>query len=203
MRTSLTNAVSLLVLTRLACACSVTSKDEEQAPSDPVLADPGGDPQAPRESGEGAAAAPAPAPAATDPAAPTSPATPTTPVSPIVAPPGASCVGLDGATAEVESNDSADTANALEASVGKTTFVCGTIGADTDVDFVTFTLPAETKSFSYKLSYDTTKPDVMVTIGSRAPVAFATGIAIVKGEPYVLRVKGEPGTTYRIGIALK
>lgn len=212
MRT-LTNASSLLLVTLFACsavACSVTSTDEEQVPSDEEAAS--NEERGDREqTGESAAADPAekPAPAPTDPAAPSDPATPTAPTaptaptSPIVAPPGASCAGLEGAVAEVESNDTAETASALEASVGKTTFVCGTIGADTDVDFVTFTLPAETKGFSYKLSYDATKPDVMVTVGARAPVALGGALTFVKGEPYVMQVKGAPGTTYRIGIALK
>jgi hypothetical protein len=91
---------------------------------------------------------------------------------------------------ESGSNDTPDTANAIPAATG--TF-CGTLDSATDVDFVSFTLPAGTKSLGFGLAYTQMGLGIEGTAGGET---FDVGSkpAFKPGEKYVLKVHSSGAT---------
>ena len=102
---------------------------------------------------------------------------------------------------ESGSNDTPDTANAIPAATG--TF-CGTLDSATDVDFVTFTLPAGTKSLGFGLAYSQMGLGVEGTAGGET---FDVGSkpAFKPGQKYVLKVhsSGTTPVSYLLSVDIK
>lgn len=104
-----------------------------------------------------------------------------------------------GSVQETESNDSAATANALP---GQTFSFCGSLSSATDVDFVTFTLPADTKSFSYGVSFNRNGIDASITAGAQGPFRLNQTVPILPGQKYVVRVAGAQAMGYRFDVTI-
>lgn len=102
---------------------------------------------------------------------------------------------------ESGSNDTPDTANAIPAATGT---YCGTLDSATDVDFVTFTLPAGTKSLGFGLSYSQQGLEVEGTAGGET---FTVGgkPAFKPGQKYVLKVhsSGTTPVSYLLSVDIK
>ncbi|OJY17347.1 MAG: hypothetical protein BGO98_00120 [Myxococcales bacterium 68-20] len=105
-----------------------------------------------------------------------------------------------GSVAESEPNDDAASADSIP---GETGTFCGRIGSDTDVDFVTFTLPANAKSFG--MSQKTTSGAIRIepsVDGTTFP--FGGGNYPFKpGKAYTLKISTTGGALdYRIGVTI-
>jgi hypothetical protein len=110
---------------------------------------------------------------------------------------GASSQCQAGSVKEVESNDSAATANAMPAATGS---FCGTLG-DGDVDFVTFTLPADAKYLAFGSSW--TNPIQMeVSVGGQKFDVGQTP-AFVAGGQYVIKIHAASKADYRLELEIK
>ncbi len=134
-----------------------------------------------------------------DPEAPPPPPAPPAPPADPNAPPSSAC--LADSVAEAEANDTAADANAIPGATG--TF-CGTISADADVDFVSFTAPATFAGLSFKLSSSQAGANVQIVVDDGAPVTLGQGaVPAVKGGKYVIRVAGTAGLAYRLGVTFR
>ncbi|MDF2694960.1 MAG: hypothetical protein K0S65_3343 [Labilithrix sp.] len=102
--------------------------------------------------------------------------------------------------AESETNNDLASADSMP---GQTGTFCGKIGSDADVDFVTFTLPANAKSFG--MSQNTTSGAIKIepsVEGEAFP--FSGGNYLFKpGKPYVLKISTTGGALdYRISLTI-
>jgi hypothetical protein len=102
-----------------------------------------------------------------------------------------------GSVAETESNDSAAAANAMP---GQTFSFCGSLASATDVDFVTFTLPADTRSFSYGVSFNRNGIDATITAGAQGTFRLNQAVPILPGQKYVVRIAGAQALGYRFDV---
>lgn len=102
---------------------------------------------------------------------------------------------------ESGSNDTADTANAIPAASGT---YCGSLDSATDVDFVTFTLPAGTKSLGFGLAYSELGVEIEGTAGGETFVV-GTKPAFKPGQKYVLKVHstGPTPVSYLLSVDIK
>ena len=98
---------------------------------------------------------------------------------------------------ETESNDSAATANAIPAQTGT---YCGGVSSAADVDFATFTLPADAKGFSYGIAFNRNGVDATITAGAQGPFKLSQAIPVLPGQKYVLRVAGAQALAYRFSL---
>lgn len=126
---------------------------------------------------------------ATDPDASTIPTDPTNPID--------TSMCTAGSVVEVESNDTAATANAIPAQTGT---YCGGVASATDVDFATFTLPADAKGFSYGIAFNRSGVDATITAGAQGPFKLSQAIPVLPGQKYVLRVAGSQALAYRFSL---
>ncbi len=100
---------------------------------------------------------------------------------------------------EKEKNDDADDANTLETSI------CGVIEDRSDVDSLTFTLPASAKGV--RLTYEGSVV-LTVSVGGASSVTLKAGstqaIPFVKQKPYLVQVRAEAaGTKWRVNLAVQ
>lgn len=135
---------------------------------------------------------PATTPAPTTPSDPTTPAPPTTPSSP-------ECLATS--VAEIEANDTADTATTVPGATGS---FCGTIAEDADVDFFSFTAPANAQGLAFGAAYSKKGATVEVAVDGGAAVQLGTsGLKLVPGGKYVVKVSGPAALTYRVDLTVK
>lgn len=102
-----------------------------------------------------------------------------------------------GSVAETESNDSATAANPMP---GQTFSFCGSLASSADVDFVTFTLPADTRSFSYGVSFNRNGIDATITAGAQGTFRLNQAVPILPGQKYVVRIAGAQAMGYRFDV---
>jgi hypothetical protein len=104
-----------------------------------------------------------------------------------------------GSASEVESNDTPATAN----SFGAATTFCGTVSLG-DVDYATFTLPANATGFSYSVAWGNDKGAPAISI-SAGGVTAAAGQEppLFPGQLYTFKVVGTgAATSYALAIAI-
>ncbi len=111
---------------------------------------------------------------------------------------GATCAA--GATVESEDNDTEAKANALPAVTGS---FCGTLSSAADVDYVTFTLPADATSLAFGSSYTKTGVDFEVTVDGKTFVVGDTP-EVKPGKPYVIKAftSGAAPVDYRLSMTI-
>jgi hypothetical protein len=101
---------------------------------------------------------------------------------------------------ETEANDSEATANALPSA---TSSFCGTIGSATDVDFVSFVLPADAKSLGFGAQYSLQGLAIEGTAGGQT---FSVGgnPPYKPGQKYVFKIHttGSAPVSYRFDVTV-
>ncbi len=105
-----------------------------------------------------------------------------------------------GAAVEAEDNDTEAKANAMPAATG--TF-CGTLSAASDVDHVTFTLPADAKTLAFGSSYSKVGVDFEVAVDGKTFLVGDTP-EVKPGKKYVIKaftVGGAP-VDYRLSVTI-
>jgi hypothetical protein len=108
---------------------------------------------------------------------------------------GTKCVS--GSVQESEANDDVGTADEMP---GQTGTFCGRIGANTDVDFISFTLPANAKSLSMSQSTTSGAIKIEPTADGEA-FSFSGTYPFKPGKKYVIKVSTTAGALdYRIGV---
>lgn len=111
---------------------------------------------------------------------------------------GGTSSGGAGCESETEPNDNENQANLLSSSL------CGQIGTNSDVDFLTFTLPMSAKTM--KLTFDgpvTLKVSVDGANSVTLKAGSTQGVPFVKGKPYFIEVQGTKGASWRVNLSVQ
>lgn len=116
---------------------------------------------------------------------------------------GASSDGGSGAkctTTEAEDNDTTDKANALPAASGS---FCGTLATAADVDYATFTLPADATSLAFGSRFTKVGVDFEVTVEDKKFLVGDTP-EVKPGKKYVVKAftTGQGPVDYRLSVTI-
>lgn len=105
-----------------------------------------------------------------------------------------------GATVEAEDNDTEAKANALPAMTGS---FCGALSTAADVDYVTFTLPADAKSLAFGSSFSKVGVDFEVSVEGKTFLVGDTP-EVKPGKPYVIKAftTGGAPVDYRLSVTI-
>jgi hypothetical protein len=106
---------------------------------------------------------------------------------------GANPLCAPGSIHETEANDSADTANVLP---NATSSFCGTLSSATDADFVSFVLPADTKTIGFGAELSAKGVSIEGTAGGQTFNVGGTP-AFEPGQKYVFEIHGSSGEPVR------
>jgi hypothetical protein len=105
-----------------------------------------------------------------------------------------------GAAVEAEDNDTEAKANAIPAATGS---FCGALSTAADVDYVTFTLPADAKSLAFGSSYSKVGVDFEVTVEGKTFLVGETP-EVKPGKTYVIKAftTGSAPVDYRLSVTI-
>lgn len=100
---------------------------------------------------------------------------------------------------EVEPNDAQGTATAV------TTGFCGVLPTGTDVDFATFTLPANATNFNFNTQVTKPQVDFFLIVGAQRVPIQGGSLPFEPGQKYYIEVRNKQNTSvdYRVLVNIK
>jgi hypothetical protein len=100
---------------------------------------------------------------------------------------------------EIEANDSQGTATAV------TTGFCGVLPTGTDVDFATFTLPANATNFNFNTQVTKPQVDFFLIVGAQRVPIQGGSLPFEPGQKYYIEVRNKQNTSvdYRVLVNIK